>query len=108
IDDGAALPEDGVRGAESSDGAVADPRDADHLAPVVDRGGGSHRVAGQRGKLLDLILAGSPDDGPELKDLRGNAGGIVPRGPRPPDHLAPVGGAGGEAVVAPQGGKRAD
>src|SRR6266850_3179591 len=108
IDGGAVFPEHRVNGAEPPDGPVADPRDADHLTAVVDGGGGSHRVAGQRGKHLDLIVARPPDDGPELQDLRGNAGGIVHGRFRPSDYLAAVVRAGGKSVAAPQRRKRAD
>src|SRR5262245_47689384 len=53
-----------------------------------------------------MVSSWSPDDGPELEDLRGYAGPVTNRIFRPPNHLSPVVGACGKAVIATQRGKR--
>ena len=101
-----AFPEHGMRGGEASDRLVASARDANDLAPVVDRGGGAGGVTGEGRELPDRVASRPPEDGPKLQDLGRDAGRVMHRVFRPPDHLTPVVGAGGEAVVASQRGER--
>src|SRR5712692_2743899 len=89
-------------GAESSACAIARTGDADDLASVVDRRRRGSGIARKGRELLDLIVLQSPDDSPELEDLRRRASGIVGRVLRPPDRLTPVVGAGRITIVAPQ------
>src|SRR5262245_3993720 len=96
----------------SSDRLVASTGNADCLPPVIDRRGGAGGVAWERKQLFDFdivivfVFFQVPDDSHEPEDLRGLASLRVTNPSfRPPDHLPPIVGGGGKAVVPTQRGK---
>jgi hypothetical protein len=93
---------------KSSDRLVADTGNADNLPSVIDSYSGAGGVARERKQFFDfdIVFFQVPDDSPELEDLRGYACCVTNRIFRPPDHLAPIVGAGGKSVVPTQRGKR--
>src|SRR5262245_47353979 len=96
----------------SSDRLVASTGNADYLPPVIDSYSGAGGVAWERRQLFDFdivivfVFFQVPDDSHELEDLRGLASlRVTNRSLRPPDHLPPIVGGRGKAVVPAQRGK---
>src|SRR5438552_15793486 len=66
----AVFPKHGVLGRTSSNGLVADARNAHDLTIVIDRRGGSGSVAGDQREVVDLIWRSqSPHGWAKLEDL---------------------------------------
>src|SRR5262245_17782025 len=93
----------------SSDRLVAPTGNADCLPPVIDRRGGAGGVAGGQRQRFDFdivivfVFFQVPDDSHEPEDLRGLASlRVTNRSFSPPDHLPPIVGGGGKAVVPAQ------
>src|SRR5262245_53882104 len=98
----ALFPERCVTGGMSSHCLVTNARDADDLASIIDSRSGAGSVAGEQGEFFNLVSSRSPDDSPELEDLRGHAGRVANSIFRPPHYLTTVVGASGEAIISPQ------
>src|SRR6266480_4254796 len=102
----AVFPKHGVPGCMSSNGLVADARNAHDLTIVIDRRGGSGSVAGDQREVVDLIWRSqSPHGWAKLEDLVAWRVGTAARGVmnailRPPDHLTQVVGSGGKAIIS--------
>src|SRR5262245_66317415 len=73
----ALFPKRCVTGGMPSNRLVANARDADDLASVIDSSGGAGSVAGEQGEFFNLVSSRSPDDSPELEDLWGQAGRVA-------------------------------
>ncbi len=102
VNDVAVLPEQGVLGTQITNRILANTRNADDLAPVIDRRSSSVGVAAIIRELLNLARPRPPDYGLELEDLGRNTGWIVSGVLRPTDRLAKVVDAGGKAVITAQ------
>ena len=88
-------------GRMSSDGLVADARNAHNLTIVIDRRGGSGCVAGDQRKVVDLIWRSqSPYCWAKLEDLGEHTRGVMNAILRPSDYLTQVIGSGGKTVVS--------
>src|SRR5438094_7744441 len=88
-------------GRMSSDGLVANARNAHDLTIVIDRRGSSGTVAGDQRKVVDLIWRPqSPHGWAELEDLGAATRGVMNAILRPPDHLTQVVGSGSKTVIA--------
>src|SRR5580765_8286024 len=85
----------------SSNGLVADARNAHDLTTVIDRRGGSGSVAGDQREVLDLIWRPqSPDGWAKLEDLGAATCGVTNSILRPPDYLTQIVGSGSKAVIS--------
>src|SRR5438128_7890346 len=101
ISDLAVFPKHRVLGRMSSNGLVADARNAHDLTIVIDRGGGSGGVAGDQREVVDLICwSQSPHGWAKLEDLGAATGGVMNTILRPPHHLTQVIGSGGKAIIS--------
>src|SRR5438132_5935928 len=101
ISDLTVFPKHGVLGRMSSDGLVADARNAHDLTIVIDRCGGSGSVAGDQREVVDLICwSQSPHGWAKLEDLGAATGGIMNAILRPPHYLTQVIGSGSKTVVS--------
>ena len=88
-------------GRMSSDGLVANARNAHDLTIVIDRRGGSGSVAGNQRKFVDLIWwTQSPHRWAKLEDLGAATRGVMNTILRPPDYLTQVVRSGGKAVIS--------
>ena len=88
-------------GGMSSDGLVANARNAHDLTIVIDRRGGSGSVAGDQREVVDLIWRPqSPHGWAKLEDLGAATGGVMNTILRPPDYLTQVIGSGGKTVIS--------
>src|SRR5438105_12774660 len=88
-------------GRMSSDGLVANARNAHDLTIVIDRRGGSGSVAGDEREVVDLIWRPqSPHGWAELEDLGAATGGVMNAILRPSDYLTQVIGSGSKTVVS--------
>src|SRR5438552_13204039 len=102
----AVFPKHGVLGRMSSNGLVADARNAHDLTIVIDRGGGAGSVAGDQREVVDLICwSQSPHGWAKLEDLvawigLAATGGVMNAILRPPHYLAQVIGSGSKAVIS--------
>jgi hypothetical protein len=101
ISDPTVFPKHGMLGRMSSDGLVANARNADNLTIVIDRGGSSGSVARDQRKVVDLIWrTQSPYRWAKLEDLGAATRGVMNAILRPPDYLTQVIGAGSKTVVS--------
>src|SRR5438105_9518826 len=88
-------------GRMSSDGLVANARNAHDLTIVIDRRRGSGSVAGDQREVVDLIWRSqSPHGWAKLEDLGAATRGVMDAILRPPDYLTQVIGSGSETVVS--------
>src|SRR5439155_22208091 len=88
ISDLAVFPKHGVLGGMSSNGLVADARNAHDLTIVIDRRGGSGSVARDQREVVDLIWRSqSPHGWAKLEDLSAAARGVMNAILGPPDYL---------------------
>ena len=88
-------------GGMSSNGLVADARNAHDLTIVIDRRGGSGSVAGDQREVVDLVWRSqSPHGWAKLEDLGAATRGVMNAILRPPDYLTQVIGSGGKAVIS--------
>src|SRR5438552_2594631 len=97
----AVFPKHGVLGGMSSNGLVADARNAHDLTIVIDRRGGSGSVAGDQREFVDLIWRSqSPHGWAKLEDLGAAARGVMNAILGPPDYLTEVVGSCSKTVVS--------
>src|SRR5205823_11893344 len=98
---GAIVPKHRVLCGMSSNGLVADARNAHDLIIIVDRCGGSGRVARDQREVVDLIWRSqSPHGWAKLEDLGAAARGVMNAILGPPDYLTEVVGSGSKTVVS--------
>src|SRR5437870_11865640 len=106
ISDPTVFPKHGMLGRMSSDGLVANARNAHDLTIVIDRRGGSGSVAGDQREVVDLIWRSqSPHGWAKLEDLVAWIGLAATRGVMnailgPADHLTQVVGSGCKPVIS--------
>src|SRR5438128_2845896 len=91
ISDLAVFPKHRVLGGMSSNGLVADARNAHDLTIVIDRRGGSGSVARDQREVVDLVWRSqSPHGWAKLEDLGAATRGVMNPILCPPDYLTPV------------------
>src|SRR6266487_6812054 len=87
----AVFPKHGVLGRVSSNGLVADARNAHDLTIVIDRRGGSGSVAGDQREVVDLVWWSEfPHGWAKLEDLVAATRGVMNAILRPSDYLTEV------------------
>src|SRR5437870_5192936 len=97
----AVFPKHGVPGRMSSNGLVADARNAHDLTTVIDRCGCSGSVARDQREVMDLIWRSqSPHGWAKLEDLGAATRGVMNPILRPSDYLTQVIGSGSKTVVS--------
>src|SRR5438552_4809860 len=95
------FPKHGVLGGMSSNGLVADTRNAHDLTIVIDRCGGSGSVAGDQREFVDLIWRSqSPHGWAKLEDLGAATRRVMNAILGPPDYLTQVIGSGSKTIIS--------
>src|SRR5438876_7316531 len=94
------FPKHRVLGRMSSNGLIADTRNAHDLTIVIDRRGGAGGVAGDEREFVDLIGPQSPHGWAKLEDLSAATRGVMNAILRPPHHLTQIVGSGSKTVIA--------
>src|SRR6266699_7157730 len=97
----AVFPKHGMLGGVSSNGLVADARNAHDLTIVIDRCGGSGSVAGDQREVVDLIWRSqSPHGWAKLEDLGAATVGVMNAILGPPDYLTQIVRSCGKAIIS--------